>query len=981
MDYANWKSFCALQCRTHAKHKDLTERNSEGKIVFKDVLTADQNESLFMMTWLALGKENENFQDVINVDEGDGLSLWQLMDKKYIQKDTAISNQDRLENEYAKLRREDNESFDQFALRFIRKQKELKKNEVDFSTRPIKIAHKFLHALNISVINKHIVLHLSNMPEWYCNITVSGLADKAMKYLQNYEHTTGEKVVPSFSSSSSTTTKSTDKSKSTSKKDTDNPPTRRVSDETKVNSYMSALNNARDKTNYLKSIKTRDSNKFNSLEMKHACTNLNLYDVYRTVANGNTTNTAPAPAPGNNSSTTPNPTNNSSNTTSAPDATARRVQQDQTAAITNQIQAVLRKALGEQSSQLMSQMQNMGGGQSAAATASDDATVVEDNAQNNTSSTAYLPLPVTTPLQLQAILDSITPWCNAIALVQDRLKSISSRPHPNSSPSPPIIAHCKYTPNSHSFSSTSSSILVADSGATDDMSADLTLFDTITMFPSSSTSQTPHVLLGDDTTKLPIAGYGYMHYRIGSYSIRRRALYVPDLGPTTLLSIKQHMLHAGNYFHAENNTATLAFPTFQIDLNIQPEIHLPIHPLASPTSYDYDEEQADLLPTAYPNHAQKYHLVSSRIAQYLDSPSDQAQFTDTVQFKKLISTAHLPTRATPGSIGYDVVSPTTHILPPNSTTIIPTGLASAIPNHLYLRIASRSSLAKRNINVVAGVVDSDYRGDIGVMLRNDGTIPFTIEANTRIAQFIFEKASTPLLEVVDTLPHSVRNMGGYGSTGSKARRISTTECFRLDPNYVILINNNNPWRPTARRVRRPLETPSLTPTDAPSEEEVDKENPNNITTHKFNTKESAPVDCILDPSPAPIPTATNVNASSPTTDPPDPTPRPLPEHTVNSATPNRLVLSHEAIHRAIGFTNATTLLKNIHKTGKGNVHIQNLQQPHHLDPGEVASLKSKQRNTTPLQPPPNYSDIWHMDIGFGPCTAIGGGPLHPSISG
>ena len=91
----------------------------------------------------------------------------------------------------------------------------------------------------------------------------------------------------------------------------------------------------------------------------------------------------------------------------------------------------------------------------------------------------------------------------------------------------------------------------------------------------------------------------------------------------------------------------------------------------------------------------------------------------------------------------------------------------SIPLGMYGRIAPRSSLAcKKSVDVGAGVVDNDYRGEVKVLLINNGAEDFKIEKGDRIAQLIFENYSTPKLEVVSELDETVRGQGGFGSTGN-----------------------------------------------------------------------------------------------------------------------------------------------------------------------------------------------------------------------
>ncbi|KAA5604371.1 dUTP diphosphatase [Roseospira marina] len=106
-------------------------------------------------------------------------------------------------------------------------------------------------------------------------------------------------------------------------------------------------------------------------------------------------------------------------------------------------------------------------------------------------------------------------------------------------------------------------------------------------------------------------------------------------------------------------------------------------------------------------------------------------------------------------------------LAPGERRLIKTGLAVAIPPGHYGRIAPRSGLAlKYGIDVLAGVIDEDYRGEIGVILLNTSRIPFTVEHGDRIAQLVIEKIARPAPEYVDALPETGRGVGGFGSTGA-----------------------------------------------------------------------------------------------------------------------------------------------------------------------------------------------------------------------
>lgn len=136
--------------------------------------------------------------------------------------------------------------------------------------------------------------------------------------------------------------------------------------------------------------------------------------------------------------------------------------------------------------------------------------------------------------------------------------------------------------------------------------------------------------------------------------------------------------------------------------------------------------------------------------------------------KRLDKNAKLPLLGSVNAAGYDLHALTDAIVPKRGKELIPTGLAFAIPVGNYGRIAPRSGLAvKHSIDVGAGVIDADYRGEVKVILFNQQDDDFEIKAGDRIAQMIIEKYTpTDLVEVQD-LDDTVRGDGGFGSTGVK----------------------------------------------------------------------------------------------------------------------------------------------------------------------------------------------------------------------
>ena len=141
-----------------------------------------------------------------------------------------------------------------------------------------------------------------------------------------------------------------------------------------------------------------------------------------------------------------------------------------------------------------------------------------------------------------------------------------------------------------------------------------------------------------------------------------------------------------------------------------------------------------------------------------------------VLIKKLDPTIKLPEYKTDGASGMDLMAfinkPLT--LKPQNSCLVPTGISVAFPSEFEIQIRPRSGLAaKNNISVLntPGTIDSDYRGEIKVILYNHGNTDFLINNKDRIAQMILTPVIKMDLEETDTLPETVRGEGGFGSTG------------------------------------------------------------------------------------------------------------------------------------------------------------------------------------------------------------------------
>ena len=136
-----------------------------------------------------------------------------------------------------------------------------------------------------------------------------------------------------------------------------------------------------------------------------------------------------------------------------------------------------------------------------------------------------------------------------------------------------------------------------------------------------------------------------------------------------------------------------------------------------------------------------------------------------IQVKRMSDAAIVPRKGTVGSAGYDLYASAECVVPAKGKSIVKTDIAMAIPYGYYGRVAPRSSMAVKHTDIGAGVIDSDYRGEIGVVLFNHAETDLVIKVHDRIAQLIIEKLGMGDLVEVSELDDTSRGVGGYGSTG------------------------------------------------------------------------------------------------------------------------------------------------------------------------------------------------------------------------
>jgi len=132
----------------------------------------------------------------------------------------------------------------------------------------------------------------------------------------------------------------------------------------------------------------------------------------------------------------------------------------------------------------------------------------------------------------------------------------------------------------------------------------------------------------------------------------------------------------------------------------------------------------------------------------------------------------LPAYATEGAAGMDVVAAEDVTLAPGARHAVATGLSVAIPHGYEIQVRPRSGLAlKHGISVpnTPGTIDSDYRGEVKVILINHGTEPFPIQRGDRVAQLVLAPVTRAAWQEVAELDKTARGAGGFGSTGGHAK--------------------------------------------------------------------------------------------------------------------------------------------------------------------------------------------------------------------
>ena len=177
----------------------------------------------------------------------------------------------------------------------------------------------------------------------------------------------------------------------------------------------------------------------------------------------------------------------------------------------------------------------------------------------------------------------------------------------------------------------------------------------------------------------------------------------------------------------------------------------------------------------------------------------------------------------------------------------------------------------------------------------------------------------------------------------------------MNEDELVIINNTSKSNIKVRRLQsRQRSSPILKP-------------PNSVIIEHLDGDETTPTDSTLGMKHKSIPVRSQITPS-PSTMPTIPT---SPTARVNSSIPKVVTMTRDCLLQSIGFRKPDSIIKNMKHLASTSIQLERDQNPR-IDPGETASMKASRRNTSPSTPSLSYSNVWHLDIGYGPCTAIGG---------
>ena len=142
-----------------------------------------------------------------------------------------------------------------------------------------------------------------------------------------------------------------------------------------------------------------------------------------------------------------------------------------------------------------------------------------------------------------------------------------------------------------------------------------------------------------------------------------------------------------------------------------------------------------------------------------------AQYSLSIQLKKLEHCFSVPTKGSRGAAGLDVYAAVDAVVQAHDKLAIPTGVCMAIPRGFEVVIASRSGMFINHHTDTTGTIDSDYRGEVFVMMHNHSALPFNVNRGDRIAQMKVRQVINPIFQEVEELDDTQRGDGRFGHTG------------------------------------------------------------------------------------------------------------------------------------------------------------------------------------------------------------------------
>ena len=247
-------------------------------------------------------------------------------------------------------------------------------------------------------------------------------------------------------------------------------------------------------------------------------------------------------------------------------------------------------------------------------------------------------------------------------------------------------------------------------------------------------------------------------------------LYVPQL-QSNLFSVQKHIEFQGCTVFAISRKAIITFDQYIHEAEVNETIHFLFKPtLDKSIPIGFNGFTAQLADTwVSENKFSKINQINLlpecwSNALLPDITSNVTSFT----VVKTSPYANIPKIVTPGSAGHDITAIENAVLKPHSRTYVPTGLKFNLPLDIYAESKPRSGLAKKhNISVHNGVIDSDFRGELHILMYNNSSESFTISTGDWIAQMIFASRMIPTIKESNIIQTTERNTGGFGSTGMK----------------------------------------------------------------------------------------------------------------------------------------------------------------------------------------------------------------------